>query len=388
MKIGIDIRLIGKKRTGDEVVFFNLVKNLARIDNKNEYCLFTDIVEEKILNKISNELGINQCENFKIIALKSQNKFSWNFWTLPRYLKKNPVDIYQTQYITPWFVSRKIKIVTIVHDISFNFFPQFIKFADLIFLKLLIPHSLKRADMIVAVSEFTRDEIIKYYKINSIKIEVIYNAVAEDFLHPSTGEEISTEERQIISQKYALSEDFLLYMGTLQPRKNIPFLIRGFVEINKKIPNLKLVIAGKRDAHNFDKKIEKEIVAYKIAEKIIFTGYIEDAEKRTLYAMAKAFVFPSLYEGFGIPVLEAMSQKVPVVASDIPSLKEIACNEALFFDANDENLVDFVNKVYTACEDKKVREKLIQAGLQRVSFFSWKKSAQKTLALYVKLFHN
>ena len=142
MKIGIDIRNIGKKRTGDEAVFFNLTKNLALIDDRNDYKLFTDIVDGNKILEIKNNLGIADKSNFEIISLKAKNRFVWNFWILAKYLRKNPVDIYLTQYITPWFVPRKIKILTIIHDISFNFYPQFIKFSDLFFLKKLIPRGL------------------------------------------------------------------------------------------------------------------------------------------------------------------------------------------------------------------------------------------------------
>jgi glycosyltransferase involved in cell wall biosynthesis len=181
MKIGIDIRNIGKKRTGDEAVFFNLVKNLANIDSKNDYFLFTDITGKVILQKIIAELGIANKPNFKIISLKCPNKFIWNAWILPGYLKNSPVDVYHTQYITPFFVPKKVKIITTIHDISFNFFPRFIKWRDLFFLKTLIPTSLKKADKIIAVSQFTKGEIIKYYKINPNKVEVVCNAVGDNF---------------------------------------------------------------------------------------------------------------------------------------------------------------------------------------------------------------
>ena len=126
MKIGIDIRNIGKKRTGDEVVFFNLVKNLAQIESQNEYHLFTDIIKEVELSEIKKSLNIADKKNFKVIPLKCPNKFVWNAWTLPQYLKKNPVDVYHTQYIVPFFVSQKIKIITTIHDVSFNAFPELI----------------------------------------------------------------------------------------------------------------------------------------------------------------------------------------------------------------------------------------------------------------------
>ncbi len=163
-------------------MFFNFVKNLAEIDSTNEYLLFTDITDTAILhNMVVEPLGIAGRRNFKIVSLKCPNKFIWNVWTLPKYLRKNPVDVYHTQYILPFFVSRKIKLITTIHDISFNFYPQFIKRMDLFFLKILIPRSLKRADKIIAVSEFTKKEIINFYKIAPDKVNVAYNSIGKNF---------------------------------------------------------------------------------------------------------------------------------------------------------------------------------------------------------------
>jgi len=382
-KIGIDIRLIGKKRTGDEVVIFNLVKNIAQIDANNEFELFTDITDEKILKEISEQLGIVGKNNFKIVSLPTKNKFTWNLWTLPKYLRQNPVAVYHTQYITPWFVPKEVKIVTIVHDISFNFFPQLIKFSDLFFLRVLIPISLKRSDKVMGVSQFTRDEIIKFYNINPEKVDYIYNAVSDEFLSPPAGEEVSEEKIAEVRKKYDLPENFILYMGTLQPRKNIPQLIEAYAATKNKLGGIKLVICGNRQAYNFDKKIDEAVAKNDLSEEVFFPGYIDEKDKRFVFAAAQAFIFPSLYEGFGIPVLEAMSQKIPVLASDIPSLKEIAGQGALYFDIT--SIADFSQKLYDICVNNDLRAQLIQSGMARISFFSWKNSAQKMLAIYRKL---
>ena len=394
MIIGIDIRNIGKKRTGDEAVFFNLVKNLGKIDNVNNYKLFTDIQDAGILIDITNRLGIGDKENFEIVSLslnpspkgRGRNRFVWNFWTLPKYLRKNPVDVYHTQYITPFFMPKKVKIITTIHDISFNFYPQLIKFADLFFLKLLIPLSLKRADKIIAVSEFTRSEIIKYYKINDKKVVCAYNAISEDFSIPTTdnlpaspkfqrGEQLTT-----IREKYNLPENYILYVGTMQPRKNIPLLIKAYAKIKNKLPDIKLVLAGDKESHNFDKNIETEISKNNLKNDIVFPGYIEQKDLPYVFRLAKLFAFPSLYEGFGIPILEAMSQKVPVIISDIPVHREVASGAASYFDP--VNLDDFANKIYNILTDEKLRNKLINSGASRVNFFSWRKSAEKLLATY------
>jgi glycosyltransferase involved in cell wall biosynthesis len=385
MKIGIDIRLIGKKQTGSEAVFFNLTKNLAKIDKKNEYRLFTDVLDKSILKKIKKYLEIEKLNNFQIISLKTRNRFTWNFWDLQRYLRKNPVDVYLTQYITPWFVPEKIKIFTIIHDISFNFYPKFIKKTDLFFLKTLISKSLKRADKIIAVSKFTREEILKYYKINPEKIEWIYNAVSEDFLSQKVSEEKIIE----IRKKYALPQNYILYLGTLQPRKNIPTLIEAFTLLNLEFPKnekisemkIKLVIAGKK-SHNYDESIDVAVKKSGLSKNIIFPGYICEKDKIFLIAGAKIFCFPSFYEGFGIPILEAMSVGVPVVASDIPPHREIAQDSIFFF--NPYIPGELSQNILKLLDNEIMTENLIRKEKEQAQLFSWEKTANRFLEIFEK----
>jgi glycosyltransferase involved in cell wall biosynthesis len=373
--IGIDIRNIGKKRTGDEVVFFNLVKNLAKIDNFNSYKLFTDIADEKILGRIKNDLEISDKPNFQIVCLETANKFIWNFWTLPGYIRKNGLDIYLTQYITPFFIPKTVKIITIIHDISFNFYPQFIKWSDLFFLKLLIPMSLRRADKIIGVSKFTHDEIIKFYKTDPKKVDWIHNAVSDDFLKQAT----SDEKIKNVKEKYNLPEKFILYLGTLQPRKNIPILIEAYNSAKNNLGSTKLIIAGGK-GHNFDKNIEKYIKKYKLEKDVIIPGFIDENDKAALMKSAGIFVFPSLYEGFGIPILEAMSVETPVIASDIAPHREIAGNAALFFNPNISG--ELAQKLAELINNRVLRESLIAEGLRQAQKFSWQEASNKMLAIF------
>lgn len=376
--IGIDIRNIGKKRTGDEVVFFNLTKNLALIDRKNNYKLFTDITDEETLYNIKCRLEIEDKNNFELVSLETANKFTWNFWTLPRYLRKNRLDIYLTQYITPFFAPRSTKIITIIHDISFNFYPQFIKWMDLFFLKLLIPRSLKRADKIVGVSRFTRDEIIKFYKINPEKVEWMHNAVSEDFL----AGDISEEKIKTVREKYNLPKEFILYLGTLQPRKNIVALLEAYNLNREKLGEIKLVVAGGK-GHNFDKNIDRYIKKYKLKDCVMMPGYIAEEDKAALIKSASIFCFPSFYEGFGIPILEAMSLGVPVIASDIPPHREIAGEAALYF--NPDISGELAGKMVELANNHTLKESLVSEESRQVQKFSWQKSAEKMLEIFNKL---
>ena len=374
MKIGIDIRVIGKNRTGDEVYFFNLVKNLAVADRENEYFLFADRDPEKdpdLRREIKKlELG----SNFKIIFLNSLNRFWWNLWALPNYLKKNPLDLFHTQYIAPFWMPKNIKLVLTIHDISFNFFPEYIKKTDLLFLKTLIPRSLRRADKIITVSANEQKKIVDFYKIAPEKVDFTYNGV--DFARFS--HEYSAEEKENVRKKYSLPEKFLLYIGTLQPRKNILIVIRSMESLD-----IKFVIAGKRDAHNFDQKINEAIEKNGLQDKIIFPGWIDEEDKPILLQMADCFVFPSLYEGFGIPIIEAMAAGLPVVCSDIPVLREIGKNAALLCDP--KNSQQFEENILKTSNDQPLREKLVRTGIETAQNFTWQKTAEKTLEVYTSL---
>lgn len=380
MKIAIDIRNIGKGRTGDEAVFFNLVKSLAVIDSVNQYMLLTDR-NPKNDSVLAGEIErLNLAENFQIVSLceNGTNKFFWNAWLLPRYLKRNPADILQVQYITPFFVSKKIKIITIVHDVSFAAYPELIGKKDLFFLRMLIPRSLKRADKIIGVSQFTAQEIIKYYRIREEKLEWIYNAVGENFQA-----KISARKLEAVRKKYDLPQKFILYIGTLQPRKNLPALIEAFVHIpTEKRDGLKLVLAGGK-GHNFDQEIEAYIKNFSLQDHIILPGFIPEEDKPALFKLAHVFCFPSLYEGFGIPILEAMTMGTPTLASNIAPHLEVAGDSILFFDIN--NAADFNDKLVEIISEEVLRAHMKEREKAQAAKFSWKKTAQKMLEIYQQL---
>jgi len=380
MKIAIDIRNIGKKRTGDEVVFFNLVKQFSIIDQENEYVLLTDRNPEQDADlKIEIE-KLNLNSNLKVVALSenSAGKFSWNAWLLPKYLRANPVDILLTQYITPFFVPKKVKIITIVHDVSFKVFPQMVGRMDLFFMNTLIPMSLKRANKIIGVSKFTADEILKYYKVEAKKVDWIHNAVADNFF-----QEYSTEQLEAVRKKYNLPQKFILYIGTLQPRKNLPALIEAYIKIQtEKRHGIGLVLAGGR-GYNFDKKIEEFIKSYSLQDYVFLPGFIDEKDKPLIFRLAHVFCFPSFYEGFGIPVLEAMTLGIPVLASNIPPHIEISEGSISVFDVN--NPKDFSEKLMQIVSNESLRADLTKNELAQAAKFSWRQTAQKMLGICQKL---
>lgn len=391
MKIGIDIRSIGANRTGDEVYVLNLVRALARIDSFNQYFLFSDKSKQELdeLKKsifFDGKLG----GNFSLVSILPRNKAFWTFFALPLYLMKNPVDILHVQYIVPFLLPIKAKIVTTIHDISFNFFPQHIKGSDLFFLKTLIPLSLKKAKKIIGVSDFTVQSIISYYYLDKNKVITVKNGGASaDFF-----QKISEEKKEKIREKYSLKKNYLLSVGTLQPRKNIPFLMKAFINFKikyagkKEVDDLILAIGGNRKAVNFDKEIEKtekEILKKhpELAEKIKFLGFIPQEDLPALYQTAEIFCFPSLYEGFGLPLLEAMASGVPVLCSNSSCFPEIAGDGAEFFLQNDQK--DFTKKLFSLIIEKEKKSQLILKGNKIVKEFSWERCAKETLEVYGSL---
>ncbi len=390
MRIGIDVRSIGRQRTGDEFYTLNLVQNLARIDRNNKYSLYTGTQNENELRKIEERLNLDN-PNFKIVSVLPAAKICWTFWSLPRELKKNPVDILHVQYITPQKLPEKTKLITTIHDVSFARYPKLINKKDLYFLKILIPASLKKADKIIAVSQFTKKEAESIYEVESRKVSQIYNGgAAERYFKIRSEDEITA-----VRKKYDLRNPFLFYVGTLQPRKNIPFLIDAFVKFKKEYKNdpatkeLELVIGGPQKAHNYDQKINKVLERVgkensKIFRQIKMIGYIDDEELPMLYQAAEIFCFPSLYEGFGLMTLESMASKTPVLCSNSSCFPEIVADAAVKYQENDEE--DFVNKLRQLMINDELKKMLIEKGLIRARNFSWGKCAQETLAVYENLY--
>ena len=385
--IAIDIRLLGKKRTGDEMVFFHLTKEILKLDRENRYVLLTDEIQGEKINALAGRLGCVGQPNVEIVSLPAKNRFMWNAWTLPRYLFTKQIDMLHTQYILPLFLPERTRVAVHIHDVSFRAYPELIGWSDRFFLALFIPQSLRRADLIITPSQFTKDEIIKYYPGASEKIVVIPNALGEEFLHTVP---MNAADDQALKNKYHLPERFILYVGTLQPRKNIPFLVEAFAnlrthlrETGKDAEDLGLVLVGNRDAHHTDRRIAPVIATHHLEKEVFFPGFIDPDDLPHLIGLADMFVFPSLYEGFGIPLLEAMSQGVPIVAADIPSLREVALGAALYFDP--ASLANCEEKLYTLCIDQQPKEVLVRRGKIRFHDFSWQKSARLLSDEYNKL---
>ncbi|MBT3356132.1 glycosyltransferase family 4 protein [bacterium] len=389
MKIGFDIRTVGKNRTGDETVTIQLMNNLLEIDKKDEFLLFTDESDQTVLKEIEKKFyrDKKKKKKFEIFSILPSKKAFWTFWSLPKFIKKTTINILHVQYITPLWIPKKTKLVTTIHDISFARYPNFIAKKDLFLLKTFIPLSLRRADKIITVSEFTKQEIIDVYRIDEQKIEVVHNGGAtEEFFK----KRVETEIIQF-KEKNNLPEDFILYIGTLQPRKNIPFLLQNFVKFkqkfaaDRKVARMNLVLAGNKSGHNYDKSIDSEMTEIErrfpqIAKQIIFTGFIDGKDLPLYYKSATVVCICSNYEGFGLPAIEAMASETPVLSTNASCMPEICLDAAMFYKQSDPE--DFIEKLFQIINDKDCAERLIEKGNRRARQFSWKESAKQTIKVY------
>ena len=276
-------------------------------------------------------------------------------------------------YIIPPFVHGK-KVVTI-HDMVIRAYPETVRFRTKQLLLTGMKKSMKRADIIITDSEFSKTEIEKYYPQFSGKIQVVYCGVnTEKFYHIEDTERIEKTKKNL-----GIESEYFLYLGTIEPRKNLERLIEAYNILSKRDSSVpKLVMAGGKGWLNGG--IYNKVKEYGLEERVIFTKYIPDEDLCPLMNGACAFVFPSIYEGFGMPPLEAMACGVPVVSSGEASLPEVVGDCAVIVDAySPESIADGMYRVYT---DRELSDDLKKRGMQRAADFTWEKSAQKLHDIY------
>jgi len=294
----------------------------------------------------------------------------WKLWfdvKIPAVLKKYKADVFVS---CDGFCSLTTKVpqCLVVHDLSFLHFSSLIPKTQLLYYKYYTPRFLKTATSIVTVSEFSSNDIIKQYHINPGKIHIVHNAARSVF------RELNSDEKMKVKEKYSLGREYFLYTGSIHPRKNLITLLKAFsIFKRRQKSNWKLILAGRLAWKNND--FLKSLKTYKYREDVILTGYVEDEELARLTGAAYALVYPSIWEGFGMPVLEAMKSNVPVITSKNSAMQEVANDAALYFDpGSHQELSEQMMLIY---KDEQLRSKLMAAGLERSHEFMWEKSAEK-----------
>jgi glycosyltransferase involved in cell wall biosynthesis len=310
----------------------------------------------------------NEWWKYKVVSPKKM----WTQFALPLnlFISKPRPDVFLT---LTHYAPRVSPIPTVISvmDVSFLRFPETFKQNDLYQLKKWTEYSVKKAKKIITISQSSKNDIIKYYKVPAEKIKVVHLGLKE--VLSIKNEVLSMED---LAGKFNIKNNYILFVGTLQPRKNIARLIEAYSLLPGKIKEeYQLVIIGKKGWLYED--ILKAPEKYKVSERVLFLDYVSDEDLPQFYKNAKVFVLPSLYEGFGLPVLEAMRYDCPVVTSNVSSLPEAGGDAALYFDPTDVG--DIKNKIETVLTDDKLREKMIEKGKIHYKKFTWEKAAREVL---------
>jgi len=311
-------------------------------------------------------------DNVEPVLLKPQARhpFLYYIWTenaLPRALKKYKADVYFSPDMLGC-LHTKVPVVFTIHDLAYKHYPQYMDRLHRWHYGRFMPRFAKKATKIIAVSEFTKQDIIKRLHVPAEKIEVIYNGVHKAY------QPLPYSETEAIRNKYTDGQEFFLFTGALHPRKNIINLLKAFVYFKRRQRSpIKLVIVG-RMAWQFE-EIEKARRLMPFKDDVVWTGYMGVEELAKLTASAYALVYPSLFEGFGIPILEAMTCGVPVIVSDSSSMPEVAGNAGLLVNPNQPE--DIAGKMMAIYKDETLRNHLINNALAQKNKFNWDKSAEK-----------
>lgn len=371
MRIAINSSTLNHfERSGLVVYLENLINHLAKIDSYNEYSLIFTSLRRK-----AHQMPGPQQKNFRREVLPIADakfpfkNFIFNGIVLPVFFKKSQCDLYHA----PWGFNlpnvKNVKKILTVHDlrtlkISDNKYPQDLKSFN---------KTLKLADVCITVSETTRKDILENFDVSPEKIKVVYNGVDERFMPVSDMKLLSAVRR-----KYNIQKKYFFSVGGV-PRKNVERLITAFSLFKYKHDFL-LIIGGEGSHGPWYQTHLNLINKLGLTDIVKLIGYIPDRDLPLLYNGSECFVFPSLYEGFGIPVLEAMKSGVPVIASNVSSLPEVGGSAAIYIDPyKEETIAEAMQRIV---EDSQLKQELIIKGLARSKEFSWRKMAEETLGIY------
>ncbi len=384
MQILVDIRLLGKGGvSGIEEYTRNLLQQILTIDRSNDYILFYNGLRKQLLDiNVAPRLR----SGIKVIDWHLPNKvldFSTRFFRFPAIDNFIKTDLVFSPHFNILSVRKAPRVITF-HDLSFLHHPSFFSWKQKFWHWLQnIKKQAREAEKIIAVSEFTKNDLVNLLGISPEKISVVYSGISEEFGKIAASSTSDLAYRQAGASEVGARNDhkpYILYLGTLEPRKNVPAIIRAFNILKNKAAfrDWQLVIAG-RPGWLFE-DILREISASPHKGDIVLKGAVSPEERVSLYNLAKVFVYPSFFEGFGFPPLEAQACGCPVVVSDRTSLPEIVGDSALL--VNPWKVEDLANAVEEAALNNQLRGKLIKAGQENVKRFTWKKTAEETLEVF------
>jgi glycosyltransferase involved in cell wall biosynthesis len=360
IRVLFDAHVIGTRETGNETYTINLLQALSNLPNVK--CGAIILPGTALPSLLS---------NVEPIVLKTNNNWKRLFVTLPEFYRSWHADVLHVNYVGP-FLS-KVPFVTTLHDVSYKRFPHFFSPRDRLLFSTLFPLSLKSAKAIITVSHHAKQEIAHFYPSLKNKTFVTHEAA-----NPIFRKIDKTGEENPVLNKFTIPDRYILVVGNLQPRKNVLRIIKAFASIQNQITETKLVIVGQAKWQSSE--IEEEVKKQRIENRVVFTGYVTEEELVWLYNDATVFVYPSLYEGFGLPILEAMACGAPVITSKITSMPEVAGDAALLVNPSSEE--EIAAAIIRIVKDTNFAKTMSEKGLKRSGMFSWAKTAEETLIVY------
>ena len=368
MRIGIDATALPNRPVGAGNYIIQLVRALSQYTAQTQFVIFTQRHGISLLN-------VKEQHGLKLVVLPDHSpalRLLWEQSAFPILAARHKLDLLHSLHYTLPLAYPGRRVVTF-HDMTFFLFPQLHTLPKRYFFRLFIHLSRRQANAIIADSESTRQDAIRLAGVPPSKIHTVLLGVTPDF-HTEKDPAVL----QAVRQKYQLPERFLLYVGLLEPRKNLPVLLHAFASLPPKKPEVKLVIVG-RQGWMYTQTLQL-VQSLGLAERVHFTGYVDQPDLPRVYNLAQMAIYPSLYEGFGFPVLEAMACGTPVITSNVSSMPEITAEAGLLVPPGD------VPALATAIEhllsDPIERQRRSALGLERAAQFTWQRTAQQTLEVY------
>ena len=376
MRIGIDGKVISSRAGGIGTSAFNLVRSCLRMAAEHypqmEFVIFTG--PHTCLEGIQ---GTNCTIDTRFQGIESSLLRHLLF--LPRGLRSQHIDLFHgLDHLGVPLFAKVGRYVATIHDMIPLLWPQWVTHKHRLVVTAAYYRLRRQADLVIVPSEATKADVVHHLQINPQRIAVIPWGCDERF-HPGG----DPEHFDVVQQRYRLPSPYLLCVGTLEPRKNLTTLLHAYAMLRAAGfgKDLKLVVAGRAGWLYAD--ISDTVKTLALEEEVIFTGFVDDEDLPDLYRGAELLVFPSLYEGFGLPILEAMASGIPVVTSNLASMPEVAGDAAIFVDAHDPKAI--AEGIAQVLAEDRLRDALIQKGLARARCFTWESVAQQTLALYTAM---
>lgn len=362
MKILIDAHMVGERETGNETYIVNLIRGLQNIGVSDEIVLaaaHADALSEKVGRQY----------RMIPVSVSPWRRLGVDF---PAIVRREKVDVLHVTYAGP--LRAECPIVVTIHDVAYRTHPEWFSLRDRIVLSCGIAWTIRRARKVIAVSEYTRHEMKEVFPFAEPKIEVTLEAADSRFVKLD-----ACQKNEGILKQKGIRLPFILAVGNLQPRKNLSRMIRALAKTKKRagLPH-QLVIAGK--ALWRESEIYRSVRENGLENHVVFTGYVPDEDLVQLYNQADVFVYPSLYEGFGLPVIEAMACGTPVVTSDSSSIPEVAGDAAML--VNPEDVESIAQGLETVVTNTSLKEALGRKGVEQARKFTWEKTAEQTLRIY------